>query len=166
MKPKKNVYDYKEDESGESDTFFSDMQKIREEFANKWEDVPIGTIFSTGNADIGKTYTGKGDKVRLVKTIGGKETEVEELGEPEVRARHSVTSLGLDEKGDHIIYDFGKTYTVGNSGKADYTPDTFMQERDVMYATVLKGQDKWNKAYIEKVQKHNRMVEFNKKALK
>lgn len=162
MKPKKAYDDYKE-----SENFYEDIDAERAKLASNWDNVPIGTIFSTGNADEGNTYTNKGDEVRLEDSKG---RVVKELGKPLMRTRHSISSMGLNENGDHIMYDYGKKYTVGNSGKADFTPEDFLSNqgegKQVMYATALKDQGEWTKAKIERAQKHNRSIEYKNKPSK
>jgi hypothetical protein len=149
-----------EERAGE---FYESIEKSRNEFAKTWDNVPIGTIFNTGDADTGMTYTNSGDKISIERTEKGK-TIKENIGEQAIRTRHSLTSVGIDENGDHIMYDYGNVYSVGNSGKADYYPEDFMKEKDVYYATALNEHQSWDKAKIERAKKHNRNVEYAKKS--
>src|SRR4030043_95932 len=168
MEPSKGITDYISDpkrkstgnySDDEETSFETDMQKIRGDLSSKWDDVPAGTIFNMGNADIGNTYTNKGDKVRVEYKDKKGKAVTEDLGEAKFRTRHTTRSVGIDENGDHIIYDYGQYYTVGNSGKADKTPDQWMTDERVMYAVALDEKGNWSKNKIERAQKHNRALQ-------
>lgn len=165
FKPNKNFYDYKNEQD-----FDTDIRKQREDWVKNWDSLPARTIFSTGYSDEGAyegsldTYTNKGDKIKVKKKNKEGKYENIEINDPNVRTRHSMSSIGMTEEGDHIIYDYGRVFTVGNSDNAEYTPEDFLNNRGggVYYATALDEHGGWTKDKMEQAKKHNRLIDSMK----
>ncbi len=147
MKPTKSAGDFKGDYA-DSD-FDVSMQGIRKEAAEKFQDVPVGSILTTGVAE--GIYTEKGAKT-ILKQRGKKAKEITQ----KVRPRHSIKYWGVDpDTGDYLFYDYGKLETV----KPDQeSVEKFLNDKQVMYVTSLKDQGDWSKAKLERAQKFNRSL--------
>ncbi len=147
MKPTKGRDDFK-GEYSESD-FDLSMQGDRKKAAEKFADVPVGSILSAGVAE--GVYTEKGAKT-ILKQRGKKAREITQ----KVRPRHSIKYWGVDpDTGDYLFYDYGKL----NKVKPDEeSVNKYLNEKDVMYITSLKDQGDWSKSKLERAQKFNRTL--------
>lgn len=136
--------------------FGESMKKARSEFAKNFSKLPVGSILTAGNAE--GVYTDEGEKT-MVHLSDGTKKEIKQ----KVRPRHTMRVWGIDSDTDeYLIYDGrGKGYLerVPNNEEAI---NKFLNDKRIMYATSLEEQGDWSLDKLNKVRKHNRMMQAKK----